>query len=264
MNNNQYPTKEKIVRYQRFTDRCLMRKNIFKPTIQGLYASSLKGKRVIDIACGYGNSAEWLVDLEPEELVGVDLSPAMIDACKQRFLSHPNHSRFKFLVRDGSKSLDLGQFDIVQSSFYLSHAESKEQLLNMVKIMADSTKPGGICVGLMTSPFLKRDDYSKQHKYNFEFSELDESNKYKHRVRLFEGHAGESEFLFEMDQFRYEPEFYEKAFLQAGFKRLEWILPKLFESDQEIDFFLKSFLRQILLEYLKQLKPKINFLEIII
>lgn len=243
MISNQYSTKEKVLEYQCYTDRCIMRKNIFKPSIQSLYTSGLKGKRVIDIGCGYGNSTQWLVDFDPEELIGVDLSPAMIDVVKQRFSSHPNYSKFKFLVHDGSQPLDdLGQFDVVQSIFYLSHAESKEQLLNMVKVMADSTKPDGICVGLMTSPFLKEEDYSKLYKYYVEFSKTDQTDKYKHRVRLFEGTVGESKLLYELHQFSYEPEFYEKAFLQAGFERFEWVIPKLFESNQEINLFFKEFL----------------------
>lgn len=236
MNADQYHTDEKVHKYENYTDRCLMRQYILKPSFQKIYDKSLKNKRVIDFACGYGNSTEWLIDLEPEELIGVDLSPAMIDAIKKRFSSHPNYSKFKFLVHDGSQPLNLGQFDVVQSSFFLSHAESKEQLTKMVKIMADSTRKGGVCLGLMTSPHFKKEKFSKMFKYHIEFRDNDSGNKYMHTVRFHDGPVGEGKFLCEVEQFTYETEFYEKAFLQAGFDQFEWINPSLFSKTMN-DYF---------------------------
>jgi SAM-dependent methyltransferase len=77
--------------------------------------------RVLEIAPGYGRWTRFLLP-SCSDYVGIDLSPACIDACRGRFQS-ASHARFE--VNDG-KSLAVaadGGFDLIFSFDSLVHAE---------------------------------------------------------------------------------------------------------------------------------------------
>lgn len=237
LSNDQYSTDEKVKQYEKFIDNCLMRQHIKGPSIKLALGIDLSGKRCLDVACGYGGSTKWLADLNPAELIGVDLSPAMIDEAKRRFSRDPKYANIKLLVRDGCEPLGLGQFDVVHSSFFLSHAETREALEKMIQVLSEATKSnGGVCVGLITSPHFTADQYHKMNKYSIEFVKIDSENPNKHRVRFHSGPVGEGTALCEVDQYSWEPELYERLFKSSGFGHYEWIMPRLFDESLKEHF----------------------------
>jgi SAM-dependent methyltransferase len=54
-----------------------------RPTLRSLVPRPLSGMVVLDAACGSGAQLEWLLD-EGAEIVGIDLSPAMVEEAKRR------------------------------------------------------------------------------------------------------------------------------------------------------------------------------------
>lgn len=112
------------------------------PSIRKLLGGSLRGKRVVDLACGNGGSTRILADLQPDELVGVDLSPEQIKMAEKMSSQNEKYAKIKYLVRDCTQPLGLGQFDVVFSKHLLNYANSIETLKNMTRTMFDATKPG--------------------------------------------------------------------------------------------------------------------------
>lgn len=112
------------------------------PSIRKLLGNSLKGKRVIDLACGNGGSTRILADLDPEELIGVDLSSEQVKLAENISIKDSKYANIKYFVRDCSKPLELGHFDVVFSKHLLNYANNLDTLKSMVQSMYDTTKPG--------------------------------------------------------------------------------------------------------------------------
>ncbi|MEL4106337.1 methyltransferase domain-containing protein [Oscillospiraceae bacterium WX1] len=81
--------------------------------------------RILDIGCGSGLSTGALRARWPEaEIVGVDLSPEMLEKAKETVPS------VTWLLRDCSKPLDnLGTFDLVFSNAFLQWLKNQEEFL---------------------------------------------------------------------------------------------------------------------------------------
>lgn len=81
----------------------------------------VKGKRVLDAACGPGKYAEILMS-KGAEVVGIDLSPKMIDFAKSR-----NGEKGTFEVHDLNRTLakyNDGTFDVVLCALAMHYIEN--------------------------------------------------------------------------------------------------------------------------------------------
>jgi ubiquinone/menaquinone biosynthesis C-methylase UbiE len=73
-----------------------------RPALRSLVPMPLTGTRVLDAGCGSGAQCEWL-SAQGAEVVGVDLSPAMVAEARRRC-----RQRGTFLVADLGEPLALG------------------------------------------------------------------------------------------------------------------------------------------------------------
>ena len=82
-----------------------------------LMIPSLKGKRVLDLACGTGRWLEWLIAGGASSGVGVDSSRAMLDVAKGKSAARSR------LVQADCREIPFanGAFDLVVCSFALAH-----------------------------------------------------------------------------------------------------------------------------------------------
>lgn len=234
---DQYSSKEKVKNFEKYCQTCSIHDHILVPTLQAnLLGENLAGKRCLDMGCGYGNSTQWLADLNPSELIGVDLSSKMIELANERFSVN---DKVKFICRDCTQTLeDLGQFDVVFSAYMLNHASSKSMLESFARTMCGATR--SLCIALVPSPFMK--DFSKLGKYGLEKLGEHDGEKLVVRVRFFDGHANEGKFLTEVVDYQYEPEVYVNAFIKAGFDRFEWVVPKIDERFDDSNGFYSEYL----------------------
>ena len=99
-----YDTLEEALAYENFKKNWY-NTQIIHPTSQYLVGNNLKGKSVIDLACGSGYSTKFLADLEPDKLIGIDLSEKMVDLANKFYNNHANqnYSKIKFFVGDCRK-----------------------------------------------------------------------------------------------------------------------------------------------------------------
>jgi SAM-dependent methyltransferase len=77
----------------------------------------LKGKRVLDLACGTGRWLTWLMAAGAGSGVGIDSSLAMLDVAKLK----PNAQRRLVQADCGEIPFATGAFDLVVCSFAVSH-----------------------------------------------------------------------------------------------------------------------------------------------
>ena len=84
----------------------------------------VRDKRILDFGCGDGRYAFHLAELGAIEVVGIDVSPAMIEIAN-RELRNRKIEKVKFLEADGN-NLPFGDnfFDIIFSNFVLHHFEN--------------------------------------------------------------------------------------------------------------------------------------------
>ncbi|MFP4135776.1 MAG: ubiquinone/menaquinone biosynthesis methyltransferase [Candidatus Acetothermia bacterium] len=114
-------------------------------------APTAEGGRVLEIGCGTGQLTRLMADHLPvEEIVGVDITPEMIERAREGLPSRYS-SRVRFIEGRG-ESLDFptNYFDLVTSAFTLRNVESIE---SVVSEMERVVKPGGKVVNLeLSSP----------------------------------------------------------------------------------------------------------------
>jgi SAM-dependent methyltransferase len=117
-----------------------------RPAVRALVPRPLTGVRVLEAGCGAGAQSEWLIELGAD-VVGVDLSPAMIEESRRRC-----QGRGRFLVADLAEPLNLdpGSFDGVTCSLALHYLRHWQVPLAS---FADALRPGGWAVISLEHPF---------------------------------------------------------------------------------------------------------------
>ena len=83
-------------------------------------------------------------------VVGVDISVQMTTLAKQQ--EHAQPLGIEYHVADASVLGKIGAFDRVTASYFLHYAQSREQLLQMVRTVYDNLKPGQLFVASNLNP----------------------------------------------------------------------------------------------------------------
>lgn len=103
-------------------------------------------RRILDLGTGAGRLLSLLlVHCRNAECVGIDNSPTMIDAARDRFRETP---RVQILEHDLGLSLsELGTFDVVVSSFAI-HYSTNDRKKSLYSEIFDLLTPGGVFCNL--------------------------------------------------------------------------------------------------------------------
>lgn len=117
-----------------------------RPAFRSLVPLELAGATVLDAGCGSGAQAEWLLE-QGAEVVGVDLSPAMVDEARRRCAG-----RGRFFVADLAEPLpvDPNSVDGVTCSLALHYLEDWTIPL---RSFARALRPEGWVVLSLDHPF---------------------------------------------------------------------------------------------------------------
>jgi SAM-dependent methyltransferase len=100
---------------------------------------NLPGNRVLDVGCGPGNIARYLLAKRPDiDLLGIDGAPNMVE------LARKNCPTARFHVGDARDLASFtGPFDAVVCGFCVPYLTSQE-VYNMVSDAAQKLSPGGL------------------------------------------------------------------------------------------------------------------------
>jgi len=111
---------------------------------------ALDGKRVVDLACGFGFYTRLLKQRGAAKVIGVDISPEMIRLATQQEQAEPLGITYQ--VCDAVVLPQLGVFDLVTAVYLLNYATSKEQLRGMFRSAYNNLVDGGRFVAYTINP----------------------------------------------------------------------------------------------------------------
>lgn len=121
-----------------------------------------------------------------------------------------------------------------------------------MKAQFEATRPGGICAGLFLNPFMKPGQTFDLLKYGLQLS----MNSDRDVTTRFVDTDNDNKLLIELKTHLWEPEIYEKCFLNAGFEHFKWVDLEMDENYDDKDEFLKEFLDAKPSIMFKMLRPK--------
>ena len=128
---------------------------IERANVQEALAPFINDARVLDLACGTGFYSYSFLKWRASKVVGVDLSPAMVEEARSLGSRVPADSAtIRFEVADCSKlaSYEGGPFDVVFGAWLLNYAPSGKEMVDMFRNIALNLKDGGHFVAVVPPP----------------------------------------------------------------------------------------------------------------
>ncbi len=204
-------------RYQR-TRSSPLRRWVEMPSLLRL-AGEVRGLRVLDLACGDGFYSRQLAAAGAAEVVGVDISPAML-ALAREAPPVPGR-RIQYLCADVAELPELGQFDLVLAAYLLHYAPDTDTLAAMCSNIHRSLAEHGRLVALTENPAQPAEPAGGYVAYGFS-KRCEQPLADGSRIR-YQMLAGREVFAFDVHWFRQDT--YERCLRDAGFQRLRWGRP---------------------------------------
>lgn len=115
------------------------------PTIRAML-SDLRGKRVVDLGCGFGWASRWMREQGAASVLGLDLSQNMIDRAK----ADTPHDAVEFRIADlDTLTLPSAAFDLVYSALTFHYVRDFRRLVHTIH---EAIAPGGHFVFTIEHP----------------------------------------------------------------------------------------------------------------
>ncbi len=193
------------------------RVHVEQPTLFGLIGD-VRGKSVLDLACGDGIYARMLADRGAARVHGVDLSGGMIELAQKSEAARPRGITYS--VSDAADVRGLGQFDIVVAAYLFNYAQDRAQLERMADSAFRNLLPGGRLCGVNDNPRTSADRYRYYEEFRF--------IRYIEKPQR-EGSAITWSILPEsgdaciFDNFWIAPDTYREVFERAGFRDFRFV-----------------------------------------
>ena len=87
----------------------------------------VKGKRILDLGCGYGENDKYCIGLGAKEIFGIDISKHMIKIAKEN--NNDENIKYKVMAMENINEIEE-KFDIVISSLAFHYVKDYEKLIN--------------------------------------------------------------------------------------------------------------------------------------
>jgi ubiquinone/menaquinone biosynthesis C-methylase UbiE len=125
----------------------------------------LRGKSVLDLACGEGFYTRFLKQRGAARVVGVDLSAGMIALARRE--EERQRLGIDYVVHD-VKDLTLDEtFDVVVAAYLLNYAQTADELLAMCVAITRHLQPGGRFVTVNNNPRQCPEYFTLTRPYGF-------------------------------------------------------------------------------------------------
>lgn len=100
-----------------------------------LARTDIKGKKVADIGCGTGRHWPKIMQRQPLELAGFDVSSGMLSKLKQKFPEYETHQ----IINNRMPNVSTDAFDVVVSTLTMAHIKNLDDaLLNWCRIVKNN------------------------------------------------------------------------------------------------------------------------------
>jgi ubiquinone/menaquinone biosynthesis C-methylase UbiE len=181
----------------------------------------LRGKSVLDLACGEGYYSRILKNLGARRVVGLDLSSKMIDLA--RASERELRLGVEYVVSDAINYQPDESFDIVTAGYLLNYADTREKLLAMCQAVSRSLRPGGRFVTVNNNPAQSPERFTATRKYGFVKSASEQLRPGTPITYTIFQDGGS----FTFDNYYLSIETHEKALKAVGLRDLRWVGPRL-------------------------------------
>ncbi len=184
----------------------------------------LRGKQVLDLACGAGLFSRLFKQMGAAKVVGIDISPEMIARAKKK---DPEGS---YVVSDVCDLSQQALFDLVFAGFCLHYAKDIPSLEKMCEVIATHLKSGEKFVSFAENP-AKPTHTGIRYHFGATASE-----EIRDGVKITRTHYDEQmQEAVSFTHFHYEPTTYFEALSKAGFTDIQWS-PFLVEDPPSSDW----------------------------
>ena len=224
-------------KYQRIvTSPIIMRgRRILYYTFMRL-VGDIRGKSVLDLACGAGVSTRKLKQAGAGHTVGVDISEEMIKLARQQEAQAP--LGIEYILSDAQELGKIGDFDLITAVNYLHYAPTKEQLLKFCQTPYHNLKPGQRFITVIDNPETKGPEYPVDAYKKYGVSRVKVAHPLHDGalIKITLAAGGEE---VEFDSYYHSKETYEWALREVGFKTINWhklILPPEVEQEDGREF----------------------------
>jgi SAM-dependent methyltransferase len=207
-----------LARLTELTAEMPLRKYYEEFTVLGVLGE-LRGKSVLDVACGTGLYSRRFARLGAARVVGVDNSEGMIGYA--RHLEEQERLGIAYHVLDATRADTLGRFDVVTATYLLHYSPSKQVLGEMCRALYGALGPGGRLVSICMSPDIELADRAYYHPYGFEMTSRGQEGDEATLSSLM------PEVPFAIQAWHWKRETYEAALREAGFRDVTWHAPRI-------------------------------------
>jgi len=137
------------------------------PNHQALFGE-IQDKKALDVACGEGLHARYLLEKGASKVVGVDISEVQIQAAK----SKDPLGAIEWICADVATMGKIDEFDIISAAYLLHYAKNRQELLDMCKQIKSNLAVNGKFFGSI-GRVPKNKDLYKTHNLTFTCEEND-------------------------------------------------------------------------------------------
>lgn len=211
-------------RFEAFTDSASQR-SVETETFFHM-AGDVKGKSVLDMACGFGFFGRELLRRGASQVIGVDISASMIELAREESRRNGEAIQYKVCNVLNLGILPEGPFDRVSAAWLFNYAQSPAELDEMFAVVARNLKPGGKLIAYTVEP-----DYQLAAG-NFTAYGVHVLNEQPHHG----GFRCDAQFVTEPPSaftfYRWSREDYTRAISKAGFSGFEWQKPVISQANR--------------------------------
>ncbi len=188
------------------------------------YLGNLSGKKVLDLACGDGNSSRLNRNLGAKEVLGIDISEKEVRMAvkieenlrKKARETGLKIKEIKYLVGDAAGDLSyLGEYDVVTAVMLLHYSNNKKTIDKIVKNVKAHLKRNGIFITSTPNPELVRSYNNYGVKFKSETNR--EGSPFAVTLSDFRGNK-----FCSFTNYYWTKKTYQKIFKKNGFK-IEWL-----------------------------------------
>lgn len=181
-------------------------------------AGDLRGRAVLDLACGNGYYTRALKRRGAARVVGVDISHDMIAAARAEEARHP--LGVEYVVGDATRIDRIGSFDVVAAAHLFVYADTLQMLGAMCRTVAQNLGVGGRLVAATINPRLSLAAQMPFERLGASIELLD-GDELRDGAALLVRIGGEHG-VYEVRDYFWSEQAYERRLRAAGLSRIEW------------------------------------------
>jgi 2-polyprenyl-3-methyl-5-hydroxy-6-metoxy-1,4-benzoquinol methylase len=192
-----------------------LRKYVDKFTLLNVLGN-VRGKSVLDLGCGNGHYTRTVKSQGAAQVVGVDISQAMIAEARSQEQQTPLGIEYR--VQDVANLERIRSFDIALAVYLFPYAATRRQLSEMCHSAHRNLKPGGKLVAAIMNPAVTKAELPGYQKYGVTVTaptELQDGAAITASLEIPGGSVDVSAYYWSQA-------IYEQTLREAGFQKIVW------------------------------------------